>query len=173
MKSKELVNIFFRYTLIIILSLGNLYIFYLIFTPLTVFYTYSLLEIFFNAQLNGNFIRIGCTVIEIVESCVAGSAYFLLTFLNLATPMKIKKRVLVLLTSFIVFFVINVWRIFIFSLFLKQGYLNLFNYSHFIFWFFLSTIFVILIWFFEVKFFNIRKIPFISDIKKLFNLTKK
>ena len=54
MKTKELIDIVFRYLLILLLAIGNLAIFYLIFTPLTVYPVFWLLKIFYTISINGN-----------------------------------------------------------------------------------------------------------------------
>ena len=165
---KKIQNIITRYLILIATAFPNFYIFYLIFTPLTIYSSYFLLDLFFDANLFGNVISIsGCFPIEIVEACVAGSAYYLLFFLNLSTPkIKIKKRIQMLSFAFSVLFLVNILRIFFLSiLFIYQS--KYFDITHNIFWYFVSIILVIGIWFWEIKIFKIKEIPVYSDLKFL------
>jgi exosortase/archaeosortase family protein len=144
-------------------------IFYLLFTSLTINSVYFLLGLFFDASLVSNIILINKLPIEIIGSCVAGSAYFLLLILNLSTRgIELKKRMGMLLFSFIALFIINILRIFLLSIMFVSGE-PLFDISHRLFWYAGSTIFVVGIWFLSVKLFKVKEIPFYSDIKLLFN----
>jgi hypothetical protein len=71
------------------------------------------------------------------------------------------------LLAFGAFLIINILRIFILSLFAISGS-SLFDITHWFLWYLVSTVFVVGIWFAEVKFFKIREIPFYSDIKSLY-----
>ncbi|MEJ2267924.1 MAG: pacearchaeosortase, partial [Nanoarchaeota archaeon] len=78
-KSKKYLDIFIRYSILIIFSLFNLQIFYFIFKPLTIYPLYFLLSLFFDVSLINNVLLISNQFpIEIIGACVAGSAYFLL-----------------------------------------------------------------------------------------------
>lgn len=167
MKSKVVYDIFFRYFLIILVAIPNLFIFYYIFTPLTVYPVYFLLSLFFETSLVGNIINIPGYSIEIIKACVAGSAYYLLLILNLSTPkIKLNERILIIFFTFSILLALNILRIFILSLLLDSTY---FDITHQLFWYLVSSIFVIGIWFTSVKYFNIKKIPIYSDLKLLFN----
>ena len=166
--TKNLLDIFFRYLILVLLGLINIWIFYVIFTPLTVYPVYHLLNLLFESILKGNLIYMGEKIIEIVPACVAGAAYYLLLILNLATPnIKLKKRVKMITWSFVILLILNVLRIFFLSL-LYIGDFALFDIVHKIFWYFISTLFVIAIWFKQVKIFKIKDIPIYSDIKFLY-----
>ncbi len=170
---KRVVDIFIRYLVMIVVAIPGLWIFYTIFTPLTVYPTYFLLNLFFNASLSGNIITISNTFpIEIVKACVAGSAYYLLLILNLATPnIVFKKRLKIILESFLALLIINLLRIFFLSILYVSGS-GLFDVTHKVFWYFANILFIVGIWFFMVKSFKLREIPFYSDIKFFFNLRK-
>ncbi len=111
-----------------------------------------------------------------IAACIAGSAYYLLLILNLSTPgIKLKKRISMILWAFSVFLAVNILRIFLLALIFIAGY-SWFDITHKLFWYILSTIFVIAIWFIEVRLFKIKGIPFYSDMKFLYTkslLTKK
>lgn len=165
-KSRKVYDILIRYSIMIFLGLPNLWFFYFIFTPLTVYPVYFLLNMFFDASLNGNIINIPDYSIEIINACVAGSAYYLLLILNLSIPkIKLSKRIKMIGLSFATLLTINILRIFFLSLFVDSLW---FDITHRLFWYLLSTIFVVGIWFAEVKLFKIKDIPFYSDLKFLF-----
>ncbi len=170
--ANKLLNLVTRYLLILITTLIGMNIFYSLFTPLTVYPTYWLLSLFFNSTLISNTIFISSVQIEIVDSCVAGSAYLLLLLLNLATPnIKFVKRLALLTLSFLSLLMVNILRIFLLSILLiiKEPF---FDITHKIFWYGLSTVFVAVIWFFLIKIFKIKEIPFYSDIVALYKLSK-
>ena len=165
---KNFLNIFIRYLILILISFPSLYIFYLIFTPLTVYPAYFLINLFFNASLCGTLISIPNFSINIIPACIAGSAYYLLLILNLSIPnVKFLKRIKMIGFSFLFLLIINILRIFLLSLFVVSGS-SWFDVTHKFFWYFMSTIFIIIIWFLEVKLFKIKEIPFYSDLKFLY-----
>jgi len=171
MKIKSIV---IRYLILILISLPNLYIFYLIFTPLTIYPSFYLIKIFFNVSLTENLIfsNFSLLSIELIPSCIAGAAYYLLLILNLSTPnIKQKKRINLILLSFAAFLILNILRIFILGLFFFSGS-ELFDLTHKLFWYSVSTVFVVGIWFVQVKLFHIHEIPFYSDVKYLLKLAK-
>ena len=174
-KSKENISdIVLRYFILILAAIPNLWLFYAIFTSLTVYPVYWLLGIFYDASLlNNNIILLNQAIsIELIEACIAGSAYYLLLILNLSTPnIKTKKRVKILLVAFASFLIVNILRIFALSLVAASGS-SFFDITHKIFWYSLSTIFVVAIWFAEVRAFKIKNIPFFSDIKFLYKQTR-
>lgn len=166
-----------RYSLLILSSLFNLWIFYFIFTPLTIYPVYAILNYLFGALLNGNNIILisgnNVGIMEMIPACIAGAAYFLLFILNMSVPnIKLKKRIKMLITSFLSLLALNIIRIVLLGTLLISGS-SLFDITHKIFWYVLSTAFVVGIWFAEVKIFRIKEIPVFSDIKSLIHLTKK
>ncbi len=166
-EAKNIWNIFLRYLILILIGIPNLWLFYLIFTPLTIYPVYFLLGLFYEATLLGHTILLNNTFpIEIVNACVAGAAYYLLLIFNLSTPMKIKKRVKILVFSLLSLLVLNILRIFFLSLLFTSG-ASSFDITHKLFWYLGSTIFVVGIWFAGVKIFKVKEIPIYSDVKKL------
>jgi exosortase/archaeosortase family protein len=173
-RGNEILDIFARYLILILAAVPNLWLFYLIFTPLTVYPVHWLLGIFYNTSvLSDNIIFINQSIpIELIGACIAGSAYYLLLILNLTTrEIVLKKRIRMLLFAFGAFLAVNILRIFLLSLMVISGS-NFFDITHKIFWYSLSTIFVVAIWFAEVKIFKIKAIPFYSDIKFLYKRIK-
>ncbi len=161
-----------RYTILIACGFFAIPFFYEIFRPLTIYPSYFLLNLFFEASLLENLIVIktslGLSVIEIINACIAGSAYYLFLILNLGTPnIKLKKRINMLIFSFLVFLIINILRIFLFSILFVFDFAFI-NFTHELFWYILSIAFVVGIWFYQVRIFNIKDVPLYSDLKNLY-----
>ncbi len=167
-----------RYSLLVLSALFNLWIFYFIFTPLTVYPVYFIIKFFSGALLDGNNIiliteSIITGRIEMIPACIAGAAYYLLFLLNLSTPnIKLKKRIKMILLSFLSLLLLNVARIVVLILIFMSG-ASFFDVTHKLFWYVLSTIFVVGIWFAQVKIYRIKEIPVYSDINYLIESMKK
>ncbi len=172
MKKNRFYFLILRYIILVLVALPNLYLFYSIFTPLTIFPVFYLLNIFFKTSLTDAAITFNGTTIHLVKACIAGSAYYLLLILNLTTPMKIKKRIFSILFLFSSFLIVNIVRILLFSIILLTSF-SLFKTLHLITWYFLSAAIVFLIWLLNIKIFKIKKIPVYSDISSLFKVVKK
>ena len=170
---KEGILITLRY-LILLALMFFLPLIYKIFTPPTIYLSAGLLKLaFYQVGINQNIIILNSqTFIQIIPACVAGSAYLLLLILNLAVPMKAKKRIYSIILSFLFLLTLNVLRIFLFSALFERKFL-LFDFVHKLFWYVLSTIFVIGIWFLIVKMFSIKEIPIYSDMKTLVKRMRK
>jgi len=178
--NNKLIFIILRYLVLILLAINSLWLFYFIFTPLTIYPILALLKLFSPAYLSSSLYN-GAEVptiifssysIQLVQSCIAGAAYYLLVALNLTTPMNLAKRIKSLSFILILFLFINILRISIFSLLLVNSF-SLFNTIHMIFWYFLSSIFIIAIWIAAIKLFNIKEIPVYSDLKFIYSKLKK
>ena len=167
--SKQFLDILIRYVILILVALPNLWLFYFIFTPLTLYPVYFLLNLFFNVSLSGNLINIiNNSSIEIIPACIAGSAYYLLLILNLSLQkVKLQKRLNMIFLAFLSFLIINILRVFLLSTIFILDF-SWFDIAHKLFWYIGSIIFVIGIWFAEIKLFKIKEIPFYSDIKFLY-----
>ena len=177
MRTREFLDIVARYALVMLFSLNNLGIFYLLFAPLTIYPVLWLLSLFYHASLSGNIISISLgsekISIELVDACIAGFAYFLLFALNLATrSIKIKTRIFSLLFVFFAFLFLNILRIIILSA-LCIGNFAYFDIVHSLFWNILSTLFVVGIWFLSVWLFRIKDIPGYSDLRFIYKYTKR
>ena len=161
-------DIFIRYLIILLIALPNLFIFYFLFTPLTIYPLFLIFNIFFrDIILIGNSFFIKGFQIEIIGACVAASAYYLLTILNLSIPnISIKKRIKMISFAFLFLLSLNILRIFFLSVFFVSGF-SFFDFTHKLFWYLGTTVFVVLIWFIGVKKYNIKEIPIYSDIKFL------
>ena len=167
----KIMPIILRYLAIFILSLNSLYVFYLVLTPLTVYPVYFILKIFYSVSLYKTSMIVNDVSINLVDACIAGSAYFLLMMLNFSTP-KIKKRILVLAVDFLAFLALNIIRIAVLaSLFLSD--FAYFMHAHLLSWYALTAFFVVAIWIATVKVFKIKETPFYSDFICIRNLPKK
>ncbi len=160
-----------RYILILLAGLGNLYVIYQIFTPLTINATGLILSIFTQTTIEEAIITFKCTAIEIIPACVAGSAYYLLLILNLATPnIKLLQRIKILLFTFTSLFILNILRIVLLT---AINHSIFFNAIHLIFWYFISVAFVAGLWILSIKIFKISSIPIYTDIRELCRIIKK
>ena len=174
---KYLYDLLIRYSILIIIALFGFNVFYVIFRPLTVYSVTGILSIFLETDLISPTILILENIaIEFIPACIAGAAYYLLLMLNLSTPkIELNKRIKFILLSFAVFLIANVLRIFILAnIALYKS--SFFDVTHLVFWYSLSTIFVIVIWFYGVKYFKVKSIPFYSDLRFLYkksSLSKK
>lgn len=171
---EEVWSIFLRYFILLLVAIPNLFLFYFIFTPLTIYPTYFLLNLFYDAVLVNNVILLNLSLpIELIPACIAGSAYYLLLILNLSTPkIKIKKRIKMIAISFLALLILNIFRLFLLSV-LAFSNSPLFDLTHKLFWYLISVVFVIGIWIFQIRKYKINEIPLYSDLKFLYkNLTK-
>lgn len=169
MKKNEILSIIIRYSLILILSFF-FYLFYFILSPITIFSSYFLLKIFStNISLFGNIISLNSARIIIDNACVAGAAYYLLTILNLTTPMSFKKRIFSLLFCLSSLLLFNLIRILIFSLLFLRNF-TYFTYLHLLTWHIFSTIFIITIWILTTKIFKIKQIPIYTDVREIIKI---
>lgn len=166
MNKKRVISLAARYLLLLLVAIPNFYIIYKIFTPLTIYPAFFLLKLFFNVSLSGTNLAFNNYLIQLVPACIAGSAYYLLLILNLATPMQIKTRVKSLLFLLLTFLAINIIRIFFFSVLFVKSF-SLFNLIHMIFWYIISVAIVFLIWYANIKIFRIKDIPVYTDVRNL------
>ncbi|MFA6089791.1 MAG: pacearchaeosortase, partial [Candidatus Woesearchaeota archaeon] len=136
-ETKNILNLVLRYVILVLVAVPNLYLFYKLFTPITIQAVYYSLKIFFDVSISGNAISFNpsCLSIEIIEACIAGSAYYLLLLFNLSTPnIEFKKRIWLILAAFSSFFVLNIVRIFVLSVLLLNRS-SFFDFSHRLSWY--------------------------------------
>jgi len=169
MKNKFL-DILIRYLILVLIALPGFGLFYLAFTWATIYPVYFLLGLFFEVSLTGTTINIAsCFPIEVIGACVGGGAYFLLLFLNISLPeIKFPKRIKMIAFAFASFLIINILRIFLLSLmyYSSSPFLEI---LHKFFWYIGSVLFVVGIWFVEVKIFKLKQVPIYSDLKFLYS----
>ncbi len=174
MKKKEALGILVRYLILIALSPFILNILYYNLTPLTSYPSFFILNLLYPSSylIDITTISIQGSHISLIPACIAGAAYYLLLLLNLTTPMPIIKRVKGIFFLFGSFLALNIVRIIIFSILFVQGF-QYFDIAHRFVWYIGSTIFVIAIWFANVKIFKIKAIPGFTDIKNLLKEARK
>ncbi|MAH49410.1 hypothetical protein CMI37_26545 [Candidatus Pacearchaeota archaeon] len=166
----QLTGLFIRYVIILVAGLGNLYILYKLLKPLTIHAVAALMSLFTHISISDNLIISERVIIEIIPACVAGSAYYLLLILVLATPkINLSKRIKILAFTFLALFILNIARIIILASTTSSTY---FHATHLIFWYFISTIFVAGIWIASVRLFKIKSTPIYDDLKFLYKLIK-
>lgn len=151
-------------------------IFYVIFSYLTIYVPFLLLRLFgFNAIIEPSVssIYINQYSFFFVPACIASSAYYLMSLLVLTTrDISLNKSIKMLLIGFLGIFTLNIIRIvFLILVFIYFG-LDIFNKVHLVFWYGVSTLFVVIIWLFLTKLYKIKTIPVYSDIKYLYKLSK-
>jgi len=171
-QSKGVFKLFARYISVLILGLGNLYLFYKILTPLTVHVTNFVIMIFTETNLINTIIyltEIGFAI-EIVPACVAGSAFYLILLLIMSTAdIKPEIRIKAILTSFALLFALNVLRI---LLLVPMATASYFETVHWVSWHFISIVFVVGVWVLIVNTYKIKSIPVYTDLKYLKSLIK-
>ncbi|MCH8329604.1 MAG: pacearchaeosortase [Nanoarchaeota archaeon] len=87
--TKQFIDIFLRYSILILVAFPGLWIFYFIFAPLTIYPIYFILGLFFEVTLYQNIILVSKQFsIEFIDACIAGTAYYLLFILNISTILK-------------------------------------------------------------------------------------
>ena len=166
-------NLFVRYLVALFLPINSLAIFYFVFTPLTLYLSYWLIKLFYPITMQGNLLGNGHTI-QIINACIAGSAYYLLALLNLTTKgISWLTRIKAFIFGSISLLILNILRIVILALVLFAFGIKTFNQIHIGFWIIGSTLFVVFIWLATIKFFRIKEIPVYSDIKEVLKLFKK
>ena len=167
MKYSEVLLLLSRYLFLLVVAFPALKLFYLIFTPLTVYPVAFILGKLYDAVLfPGNMLFFKGYYAAIIPACVAGAAYYLLFILAFSTPMEISKRIKVVIFTLGGFLLLNITRIVIFAMLLKEGY-EYFDITHIAVWYIGSTLIVATLWFLAVFIFNLRAIPFYTDLSQL------
>ena len=172
MGPKEAKSLAIRYLLIIAAALLGSYLYYAL-LPITIYPVYFILNLFYSTSIIGNLLVFDGKEIEIIRACVGASAISLLLILNLATPsIKMARRASLALASILLFLAFNWTRIIILDYLYLEDYL-LFGQMHLFSWYFASTVAVALIWIFCARCFNIKDIPFWSDVSYLLKKSRK
>jgi exosortase/archaeosortase family protein len=161
---KKAIYLFLRYLALLLVALPNLYLFYAILTPITIHPVNFILSLFYNSSVSGHTILVNGTSIEIIEACVAGSAFYLLLVLNLALPIGARKHLYSILFSFALFLAINISRITVFSVLFLSSF-SQFDFTHKLFWYVLSSVIVFGVWILTIKVYSIKEIPLVDDVR--------
>ena len=140
-------------------------------TPITVYASYLLINIFFDTVVKGNVIVVNGFPFEIVEACVATLAYFFLWLLCMLTKdVETKTRLKIIGFGFILIFGMNIIRIFLLVFIALKYSFNWFSLVHLAFWNFVSGVYVALVWIFLVRKYKIKNIPVYDDLKTVYNM---
>jgi exosortase/archaeosortase len=175
MNYTQTIRTLLRYSLILLFSYSNLFLFYFIFTPLTIYPVGFILDSLVDNSFwfkDTTTIFVNDDYIQLIPACIAGAAYYLLVVLNLATPLSLIKRIKSLIFILSSFLILNIARILFFSFLFISGY-KYFNITHLATWYIGSTLIIAIIWFLNVKLFKIEEIPFYTDIKEIIKEIKK
>jgi exosortase/archaeosortase family protein len=164
----DILWLIFRYFCLFILALLLYFskILYPFLLNFTIYPANWLINLFHTSIVISDRIIVSDLIIEIIPACVAVSAYFLFLILNLSTPMTKKQRIYSLLFLFLSFLVINILRIFIFSLLFINNYVY-FDVLHKSSWYFINVLIVVGLWFLTTHLFKIRNIPIYTDFERL------
>lgn len=140
----------------------------LLLSPLTVVASFFILHFFYDVSRSGNILVINTVPFVFISACTATLAYILLMELLLVTRgISLKKGMQMFLLGFATIFLMNILRIFLLVLLYFSFGKNYFDAVHIIFWQFVSTIFVALVWIALVEIYMVKTIPFYSDIQEL------
>jgi exosortase/archaeosortase family protein len=175
-KINQELEIFIRYFLIfvlIIIFLSNFFNNVLI--EIFTFIAYYFLLLFAKVQIIDNFLLINNTyTFIIIKECIASSAYIFIAFILLSLPIRLKKNLMILLKSVIVFTIVNLVRI-LFLMWIHIVYgTNVYDKFHLIFYEGVSGVLVALIIIYYLKKEKIKKIyPIVTDIKYLIKIIRK
>lgn len=162
-----------RYLIALLIAISGFSIIYLVMTPLTLYPVYFLTSLIYPvSQLGSNSFLLGNIPINLIPACISGAAYYLLIVLNLTTPMELNKRLRSLLFLISSLLILNIIRIFIFTL-LAINNSSYFDIAHLGTWYFGSTIMLVFLWFINIRIFKINSIPVYTDFKNLYNYVKK
>ena len=173
MRNHYLRSLITRYTLLVLLGFGSLFLFYDIFRPLTVYPAYLILNLLYGASIVSiDRIFFNGIYANIIPACIAGSAYYLLLILNLTTAMNVKQRIMSMFFLIASFLIINILRIVVFAGLFSDGY-RYFDLTHRISWYLGSTLIIVLLWFGNVWLFNIKDVPVYSDVNRIVEDIKK
>ena len=169
--TKRILGIFGRYAVIVFFAIGNFTLIYSLLTPPTVKALAMALRPFYDIVVINNFIYVRGITTEIAPSCIIASAFFLMILLIFSTPeIKPKKRILALVISFAILFILNIARmVFLVSIIHSPH----FDTAHWILQNLLSIVAVAAIWIGMVSLLRIRAVPAYSDLKYIYGFIKK
>lgn len=141
-------------------------VFYLVFSPLTLWVSFSILHLFTEAVLQGTTILAGHTALVFVPACTAASAYLLLALLILLTRgISWRLGIKLFLLGSLLIFAANIVRIEVLFYLLFNVGKNYFETLHLLIWKVLSSVYVAAVWIFLTWKFKIKGIPVMSDFK--------
>lgn len=161
-------NLMIRVLLIILIPF-NLLLFIL--KPLTLYPIYFILSfIGYNPKISFDSILLNGYTLIFTPACIAVSAYYLMLLLVLTTKdINFKERIYCFLSGSFLILLMNLIRILILSILVINYNKVWFDLIHMAFWYFVSGIYVALVWILLVYLFKIKSIPIYSDLVYLYN----
>ncbi|HZX12392.1 MAG TPA: pacearchaeosortase [Candidatus Nanoarchaeia archaeon] len=142
-------------------------VFYLVFLPLTLYGSAASLWVYAPKMINDS-LMIGGKEFVFARSCVASAAYWLLWALAmLVKDVSLGTRVKVILTSFALFFGMNILRIVVLILLAVEVSPSAFDLVHVVMWKVVSGVYVAFVWILVVKVYGIDAVPLIDDARYL------
>lgn len=169
MDKKELRDLLLRYLVILCVGFA-LPLFSRILTPLTVYPVMAVLSLW------GEVVKIGsqtvlygssALAVEIIDACVATSAYYLLFLLLFATKGgSWKRRLQAFGVAGVMFWAINVLRIAGLVLIAEKN-LSWFFTAHYILWWGVSILVIVGLWIYVTGIYRLYGIPFVQDVRDL------
>lgn len=171
MDKGKAIGLSIRYVLMLLFTLFYGHMSSILF-PMTLHSSYLIINLFYDASIQGSSIFFNSHQIELIGPCMAVLAYLLLIVLNLSVPMKPIARLKSLSFSLIAFFIFNLLRIAFLSIIFGLD-LSFFSSMHLFFWYFMNILAVVIIWMIGIRTFKIKGIPLISDIRNLAKKTRK
>jgi hypothetical protein len=168
MNYKEMFALLARYIFVAIIALPGFFILSSIFSLITIYPVLYMLKLVYSQAIllpGTNIFLINGSYISLIEACVAVYAYLMIIILNFTTPMSVIIRLKSI--SFLVFsfLLINIVRIFVFTILFLSGF-KFFDITHKTFWY-AGALFIVFLWFVNIKLFKINKVPLYSDIKMI------
>ncbi len=147
-------------------------IFYPLFTFITIYPSFLITKLLYPGAVlyySEKIISLCSRTLDFVPACIAASAYYLLLLLILLTKdIKLKDRVYMFLIGAALILAMNIVRIEILIIALLEFGKSWFDSVHLLFWRFLSSVYVFLVWIYLVKKFKVKSIPVYSDLKDLY-----
>lgn len=168
-KKKLVIRLFLAFLLAISYNL-----IYKILIPITLYPSFYLLRLIYEAELSDTLITIDNYSLTFIPACAAASAYILLGILILLTKdVKLKTGLKMLLLGSLFILIANIIRIEALILILINLGKNYFETLHLFVWKLLSSLFVALVWILLIKKYKVKSIPIISDLKELKKLSNR
>lgn len=161
-----------RYGLALYLSL-NVEVLYSLFSGPTLNLTFAILNLFYDATLNGEVISVAGHTLRFIPACVAAAAYLLLSILILLTKdLDFWMIVKLFLAGSLLIFAMNIIRLEMLMFVLLEFGKDYFDTLHLFFWKIVASVYVALVWVFLVYRFRIKEVPLYSDLRFLVNRIK-
>ncbi len=149
-------------------------VFYLVFSPLTLWVSYGILRLFTDVTLAGTTLLAGGKTLVFVPACAAASAYLLLALLILLTRgISFRLGVKLFLLGGSLIFVANIVRIQVLFYLLFNVGKNYFETLHLLIWKVLSSAYVAGVWIYLTWKFKIQGTPIVSDFHYTLRLFRK